>query len=248
MYGAASRRICFSKNGEEVLMTEAEWLVCEEPEIPLLYLMDSEVGNRKLRLFGCACVRRVWCDLGDDRLRRSLEVAERFADGLATPRQLASARMIAQGLCEGIGDIIADHGPMAVAAICAQGVSGFTVAESTGAVAAEARSDEGASWASAHEQEQRAQAGILRDIFGNPFKPVVIEEAWLTPAIIMLAQAAYDTRKLPVGSLDPNCLVVLADALEETGCANEDVLGHLRQAGQVHFRGCWVIDLILGKT
>jgi hypothetical protein len=228
-------------------VTEAEWLASEDFEGPLLYLTDSAVSKRKLRLFGCACVRRVWGALADDRLRRALEVAERFADGLATPRQLASARKAAQTLCKGIGDIIADHGPMAVGALCGQGVSVFTVAESTGAIAAEARSDEGASWDTAHAQEQRAQAVLLRDIFGNPFKPVVVNEAWLTPAITRLGQAAYDARRLPEDSLDQSGLAVLADALEEARCAEEAILGHLRQPGQVHVRGCWCLDVILGK-
>jgi hypothetical protein len=228
-------------------VTEAEWLASEDPEGPLLYLTDSAVSNRKLSLFGCACVRRVWGALADDRLRRALEVAERFADGLATPRQLASARKAAQKLCKGIGDIIADHGPMAVGAVCGQGVSVFTVAESTGAVAAEAWSDEGVSWDTAHAQERRAQAALLRDIFGNPFMPVVVAEAWLTPAITRLAQAAYDARRLPEGSLDPSGLAVLADVFEEGGCAEEEILGHLRQPGQVHVCGCWCLDLILKK-
>src|SRR5262249_54499772 len=99
-------------------MTEAEWLGCEEVEEALLLLADQGASHRKLQLFGCACVRRVWGDLADERLRRALEVAERFADGLATPGQLESARKEAQDLCKGIGDIIADHGPIAVSSVC----------------------------------------------------------------------------------------------------------------------------------
>jgi hypothetical protein len=228
-------------------VTEAEWLASEDPEGPLLYLTDSAVSKRKLRLFGCACVRRVWGALADDRLRRALEVAERFADGLATPRQLASARKAAQTLCKGIGDIIADHGPMAVGAVCGQGVSVFTVAESTGAIAAEVRSDEEDSWDTTHAQEQRAQAALLRDIFGNPFKPVVVNEAWLTPAITRLAQAAYDARILPEGTLDPARLAVLADALEESGLADTALVEHLRSAGK-HVRGCHALDTLLGRA
>src|SRR5262249_41849422 len=93
---------------------------------------------------------------------------------VATARQLEGARKKASALCEGVGDIIADHGPMAVEAVCEQGVSWFTPAESTGAVAAEARSDQGVSWSTAHQEEQHAQAALLRDIFGNPFRPLKV--------------------------------------------------------------------------
>jgi hypothetical protein len=94
--------------------------------------------------------------------------------------------------------------------------------------------------------ECRAQTPILRDIFGNPFRPVAASPAWQTPQVVALAQAAYDQRLLPAGHLDPARLSVLADALEEAGCANADLLGHLRGPGS-HVRGCHVIDLVLGK-
>jgi hypothetical protein len=64
--------------------------------------------------------------------------------------------------------------------------------------------------------------------------------------LVALAQAAYDQRELPAGTLDPTRLAVLADALEEAGCDQADLLSHLRDPGP-HVRGCWVIDLLLGK-
>jgi hypothetical protein len=149
-------------------MDEAEWLACEGPEALLLFLADTGASDRKARLFGCACVRRVWDNLADERLRQAALVAERFADGLASARQLEAARKKAARLCEGVGDIIADHGPMAVASLCERRAGWFIPAESTAAVAAEARSDEGASWDGAHEEEQRAQVAAIRDIFGSP--------------------------------------------------------------------------------
>jgi hypothetical protein len=93
----------------------------------------------------------------------------------------------------------------------------------------------------------REQAALFRDIFGNPFRPVAINPAWQTPTVLALAQAAYDDRILPAGTLEPARLAVLADALEEAGCENADILTHLRQPG-VHVRGCWVTDLLLGKA
>jgi hypothetical protein len=93
-------------------------------------------------------------------------------------------------------------------------------------------------------------ASYLRDIFGNPFRPVAILHALLTwndALVVRLAQAAYDERQMPEGTLDPTRLAVLADALEEAGCDNADILGHLRGPGP-HTRGCWPLDLLLGKS
>jgi hypothetical protein len=86
----------------------------------------------------------------------------------------------------------------------------------------------------------------LRDVIGNPFRPVPISPDWLTPEVTTLAQAAYDER-LPAGTLALDRLAVLSDALEDAGCDSADLLGHLRTPGP-HVRGCWVVDLLLGKV
>jgi hypothetical protein len=86
---------------------------------------------------------------------------------------------------------------------------------------------------------------LLREIFPNPFRPVALGPAWTTSDIRTLAQAAYDERHLPSGHLDLTRLAVLADALEEAG-ATGDILTHLRSPGP-HMRGCWPVDLLLGK-
>jgi hypothetical protein len=93
--------------------------------------------------------------------------------------------------------------------------------------------------------ERRLQCGFVRDIF-NPFRPVTIDPTWLTPTTVALAEATYDNRTRPAGTLDPARLAVLADALEEAGCQDADILNHLRQPGS-HVRGCWPLDLLLGK-
>jgi hypothetical protein len=87
---------------------------------------------------------------------------------------------------------------------------------------------------------------ILEDIVGNPFRPITINPAWLTSTVSNLATAAYEQRALPSGELDPARLAVLADALEERGCQEEGIPGHLRNSSP-HVRGCWVVDLIVGK-
>jgi hypothetical protein len=85
-----------------------------------------------------------------------------------------------------------------------------------------------------------AYAGLLRDIFGNPYRPRGFEAAQKTPVVLALAQRLYDERDFPA-------LPILADALEDTGCTDAAVLDHCRGPGR-HVRGCWVLDLILGKS
>ncbi len=98
--------------------------------------------------------------------------------------------------------------------------------------------------------EQRGQAALLRDVFGNPFgPPPAVDPAWLAwngGTVRQLAEAAYEQRPAAEGLLDHARLALLADALEDAGCAEPDLLGHLRGPGP-HVRGCWAVDLLLGK-
>jgi hypothetical protein len=100
------------------------------------------------------------------------------------------------------------------------------------------------------QAEGEAMAGLLRCVVGNPFvpTPVIVSSllTWSDGLVLKLARAAYDDRHLPAGTLDEARLLVLADALEEAGCTDEAVLSHLRSDGP-HVRGCWVLDLVLGK-
>ena len=91
---------------------------------------------------------------------------------------------------------------------------------------------------------------MFRCVFGNPFRPVTISPdvlAWNDATVVRLAQTAYEERHLPEGTLDNGRLAVLADALEEAGCTDTAILGHLRGPGP-HVRGCWAVDLLLGKS
>jgi hypothetical protein len=87
--------------------------------------------------------------------------------------------------------------------------------------------------------EARAQAALVGDIFGNPFRPVTPDPSWLTPTVLALAGGIYADRAF-------DRLPILADALQDAGCDNADVLDHCRGPGP-HVRGCWVVDLVLGK-
>ena len=88
-------------------------------------------------------------------------------------------------------------------------------------------------------REASELAAILRDIFGNPFRPVAFDPAWRTSTAVALAEGMYDRR-------DFGAIPILADALQDAGCEDEQILSHCRGDGP-HVRGCWVVDLVLGK-
>jgi hypothetical protein len=226
---------------EDDRMEEREWLACTDPRRLLLSLRDAG-SDRKWRLFACACCRRIWPVI-DEGSREIIEVAERYADGRATAGELEVTARASTAVPEG-----------AVAlAVCYAAYSGphvwelDHVAQSAGYAVAAARDANPRQRRAAGEAEELAQALLLRDLFGNPFRSVALDPGWQTPAVLALAQAAYDNRILPAGTLEPERLAVLADALEESGCTDAAVLTHLRGPGP-HVRGCWCVDLLLNKS
>ncbi len=198
---------------------EAEWLACNVPQL-LVQWREDGASDRKRRLFGCACCRLVWEQLTDPFVREGVVVAERFADGLATRGELRRARRRVIGAHPfGLGRLLFNE--VAVGPL----------------VRAVVRLRPGHGW------EQAEVAALYRDVVGNPFRPVVIAPAvlaWNEGTVRRLAQAIYDERAF-------DRLPLLADALEEAGCDDADVLAHCR-GPRPHVRGCWVVDLLLGKT
>jgi len=219
-------------------MNEEQWLSCADPTAMLEFLRNGgKVSERKLRLFACACCRNVWRLMTDKCSRRAVEVAERFADGQATPQTLQKwhwAAYEAHEMTDEAGRVSAAYAANRAthldASLAALGAS--AAAEYAGLAPA-------------------GQCDLLRDIVANPFRVTPpIDPVWLCwndRTIPRLAWASYEERSLPNGMLDTVRLAVLADALEEAGGGNEEVLSHLRQQGLVHVRGCWVIDLLLNK-
>jgi hypothetical protein len=84
------------------------------------------------------------------------------------------------------------------------------------------------------------QAALLRHVVGNPMHPLAFDPTWRTPSALAIARYAYNERQW-------GDLPFLADALEEAGCDEELLLSHCRQRGE-HLRGCWALDLVLGRT
>lgn len=213
-------------------MTEAEWLSSTDPAAMVRFVLPHhrsdpvggqfpssqfEASDRKLRLFAVACCRQVWDQLTDHRSRNAVEVAERYADGLVTAREMEDIhREIHEIPVTPIMDMVRR--------------STWFSPPSTDRLT------------EAMLVDDAIQAAILRDIFGNPFRPYcpaemkyeralkeyrVFDLDCLTQNVVSLAQAAYDER-LPNGTLDPARLLLLADALEEAGCTDEALLMHCR--------------------
>lgn len=272
-------------------MTEQEWLTSDNPQRMLSWLggvypvggsgtdelgqpCALKVTDRKLRLFACACTRRLWGQL-PDLARRAVEAGESFADG----------RLTSKG--RGLAMNAADRTPADDIQSRTRAYACLRSDAATGAREAISFLGTKAIFA--------GQAVLLRDVVGNPWRPVdspyewvpsrwggeyEFRKAWLTPQVLSLATATYEERlgreceecdggflpktgmpdagmvsrcpdchgtgRIEDGLLDPAHLAVLSDALEEAGCDSVDMLCHLRSPGP-HVRGCWAIDHVLGK-
>jgi len=206
-------------------MTEAEWLVCEEPKAILEHFRDR-FSHRKLRLFGCACCFSIWEHLKDES-RAAVWVAERYAEGVADDTERWAARkeaLVAQW-----------ESAECSAAISLADTSAVSAANDASVEAA------GQGWVFGplgrnqidEEQfgvERAEQTTLLRDIFGNPFRPVEFDAEWRTSTAVAFAKQMYESR-------DFSAMPILADALKDAGCDNSDILSHCRNANVPHVRG-----------
>jgi hypothetical protein len=248
------------RSGGEGTVTESEWLSAAHPDPMLVFLRSRGVSERKLRLFACACVRRVWDLVTDERSRRAVEAAEEQLGGPAglaaasgahaaaeelnrravevrlTPLRLRSqAEALAAGAAAAVLQQSSVWGGATAAEVAAGGAA--TAAAVAAKYAARSR---GLAGGPAAKKERRAQAALLADIAGNPFRRHALQTSWRTPTVVGLARSVYEERAF-------DRLPVLADALLDAGCADEELLGHLRGPGP-HVRGCWAVDVILGRV
>jgi hypothetical protein len=240
-------------------MTEQEWLDCTYPG-KMREFLRGKVSDRKLRLFALACNRRIWSLITDPRSRKAVEAIELYVENLigeedyqraiepalAAEEAESAATRAAHYAATAARSANADQAARAAARWAADAVAEHIVEQSQHedeTVYAEADR--------AGDVEEREQCGLLRDILGNPFRPspplppAVL--SWNDLTVPRIAEAIYEERRMPEGTLDNGRLAVLADALEEAGCTNPDILSHCRSGGE-HVRGCWVVDLLLGKS
>lgn len=225
-------------------MTEREWLDCTDPK-PMLEYLQGNASDRKSRLFACACCRSIWRMLIDERSRRAVEIAELFADRRVTDKDRQAARKAAQDRnLPYVAPLVAfRNGDFIRTAIrCAEGALNLPRDAATLQQYKITPGDQEAAFAAytaAELAEKEIQARLVREVFNNPFRQMIVERPWLTSTVTTLAAAIYNDRAF-------HQMPVVADALEDAGCTNEAILNHCRQPG-VHVRGCWVIDLLLGK-
>jgi hypothetical protein len=237
-------------------MTEAEWLACEDPHEMLDWLAGGagRVSGRKLQLFGVACCRSRWDLFACGVSRAAIEAADAFADGRATDADVTAARDRIECLraAPPTGATLWDRRTYALGAAASlakvtpgmwsardasDGVCGLVAAASVPeSVSDPAEADE--AWQSALIGQAARHANFLRCLFGNPFRPVTAGP-WVTPSAVAVSRDIYDRR-------DFAALPLLADLLEEAGCPEQSVLDHCRTPGE-HARGCWAVDLVLGK-
>jgi len=199
-------------------MTEAEWIACNEPA-QMYELLGVKVTERKRRLCECGLAQSTWIDR---RCLPAIRSIEGFADGHMDASQLAdhirTLRSVRSRVPRQCEEESAISLLLAAATGCSLSFSYMTFGPDTKA----------------------RQLAVIRDILGNPFCPITLDSEWLTLTVLRLANHIYDNR-------DFSTMPILADALQDAGCDNEDILNHCRQPGE-HVRGCWVVDLVLGKS
>jgi hypothetical protein len=232
---------------------------------------EPEYNQRLLYLAGVAVCRRLEHLFPYAICHRVLHVAESFAEGKASLDELCDAHDDVEGerrsrpsnllpaaswaAVNAVYWLNTDDYKVIRAVDHVSDAAGYLRAVAAGVLPAEATGDAGrAVWKhpaflAGKAEEEQALCDIIREIIGNPSRPVAVEPSWLAwrdRAVVKMAQAAYEDRLLPSGQLDAARLSILADALEDAGCSDTDLLGHLRGPGP-HVRGCWVVDLLLGK-
>jgi hypothetical protein len=207
-------------------MTEAQWLACGDAWA----MLDSD-GARLLgraywhhhRHYVCACCRRLAPATSAGDLADAVAVTERFTDRRVGAEEFTRFRRRLEGV---------DSWPLSAlgCAVCAPSDLPHAAWRVTELLAA----------GGGHPAAERAGcAALVRDIFGNPFRPVVFPPEWRTSDVRLLAKGIYEERAF-------DRMPILADALQDAGCDDEEVLAHCRDEGP-HVRGCWVVDLVLGQ-
>jgi hypothetical protein len=210
------------------------WWLRESHPRDLLEFLEDRIRGRKWRLFMCACGRRCLDQMPGDIFRRAVAIGEAHADGEESDDAMMAVAIAAYNqLDEDRQQPAVYHAGRVAVEVASLG--GDSLFDCTVRLIQSA-----ASVGATEEAETAVQADFVRDIFGNPFRPPTFAPEWRTDTAVTLARTMYESREF-------SAMPILADALQDAGCDDEDILAHCRDAGQVHVRGCWVIDLVLGK-
>jgi hypothetical protein len=224
------------------VVTEKDWLAARDPD-DLLDYHTMKRDKRRLRLLAAACVRRmrphVEAVLRDPAFGHLLDVVERYADGAADRAEFIAARKPFRRAVRALGENLREPAKSAAGVfgcLADDAMEGMTVTVANARYVIQKANPGNRGVAKA---ERAAQADLLRDIFGNLFRPVALDPSWRTSTVVALAARMYESR-------DFAAMPILADALQDAGCDSDDVLDHCGGPGP-HVRGCWVVDLVLGK-
>jgi hypothetical protein len=202
-------------------VTEAEWNLCSDASA-MLKLLHRLTGQRKFRLIACACARLCWGGIVEQDYLQAVEVAERCADDLAEREDLREAAGKIWDLSW--GEVRGDSHANAAAAATVEDFAGIAAEKAVACFPNEA-------------------PGLIREIIGNPFRRGEPEPLWQVAKnsqLTAIAQRAYETNRF-------DDLPRLAELLHAAGCRDDDLLVHLRLRTS-HFRGCWALDAVLGKS
>jgi hypothetical protein len=210
--------------------------------------LRNKASDRKLRLFACACARRLGSLFTDQACRRAVEVAERLADHQARPDEVIAAegalrrvQNVREELPVLLGSLLHESGEDAAHRF----LGGCSLAASAALAAFRLQNprhtitEAANTWLTARDTDRARLGGLLADLFFDRFQNVRVQRAWQTEIVVSLAQGIYEERAF-------DRMAILGDALEDAGCASALVLDHCRQPRE-HARGCWVVDGILDK-
>jgi hypothetical protein len=218
-------------------MTEAEWLISTDAWA--LLECYGRTSERKGRLFLSACCRTQDRWIRDERVGDALDAAERHADGLIAWSTLRKRKQLMARLRNALPAGEGGTSPTPAHRAMALVVLTTTPFGSAGDQPVPVNVCIGIAGGAFLPELAGHLPPLLRDVFGNPFRPATLDPLWVTSDVHGLASGIYQDRAF-------DRLPILADALLDAGCENEDVLSHLRSDGP-HVRGCWALDLILGK-
>ncbi len=218
-------------------MNEEEWLACQELE-PMRRHSCGSADARRNRLFAVACCYRKWKYFTDERARRAVETAENFAEGEGTLGDMDYASQQVRSAFYEWRSKQGSQGQLTRISFACLGLVRsrldlWQVTTNTSGIPNNS--------ASARALDGVQQCKLLRDIFGNPFRPVAFDPAWRTDTAVSLARQMYEAREF-------SAMPILADALQDAGCDSDDVLNPCCDSDVTHVRGCWVVDLVLGKV
>src|SRR5262245_29253132 len=222
---------------DEYTTLVTKWTTSNDP-LWMLEFLQGKVSNRKLKLFAVACCRRSRDFNTDMGYRNVVDLEEKEADGfaIADDFRIAVEPDVPSGNnfdVQLVPSVLLSNSLEAAKDAVTEAVesAAWNIAYSSGF------------WHSIRDNEQATLATLLRDIVGNPLLPLLgIDSSWLAwneGTILKLARRIYDERAF-------DDLPILADALEDAGCDNADILAHCRGPGP-HVCGCWVVDLLLAK-